>query len=384
MQLTSPHSSLRKNAALVLLILFIVSTGAARAVDWTQAKAHPALPVLHAESKSCGVVFKAAQAAFQSDEPDLVNATSNLKNKGYGLILAPTFDQPPFPVPWEDQKYVEPIKLTRENITQVDDNCLFWQKAASDGLRFVILKRALSNTEVFLIYLVDEAIPHDKAVSVFYDMWKQPGDFSNIPQPAIGGIRQVGRFWFVLPWLFRDAGNGQVFAVTHDAPGPDLLEHWVVYGATRENGDKPSCVIQFTPDGTNKLDEYSRIQKGALHDLAEALGNIIPVSSPRAEMQPYREQAFTALGDMLFRPWAIRKPHITRSSAEARLRRTLSGASNAVTEKNYANYKAVYPAAVDQLTAYYAHRFALSTNEAKTEAARALDWLIRDYCAPDQ
>lgn len=306
----------------------------------------------------------AAQAAFNSKAWHLYDpaAADFVKAKTKALIAWPETENVAV-----DPKFLE-SKTGGEAIKSS-----FLQIKPVDGVRFALRQKPMNwQGDWFDVFLVNSK---DDTAKIFDTLGQE--DLNSKPLP---GFKRVSGDAWQKPWLLRNAKNEHVLFIDTGHPAEYLCQ-WNVTVPSKTGSPSELCKIQFCPP-SEKIVQL--IPRGALRDLAVLLDKIIgnPKESEGTMQATPRLRLSVAhtWGNVLYRPWAVAEPSMSRTEVDALLKRWSRGSK--VYAAQYAQIKPAYESAKLQLSNYYEHNFGKSKREAQAMSSKILDRTYRTHFSP--
>lgn len=249
-----------------------------------------------------------------------------------------------------------------EKLPQTDpaSRSIYWQRAATAGLRIVIAERSRG-------WRGDMYLAHVLPQSVTSAAFLQEGD----------SLSQRSTWKPILDWtwrppsIFRTASG--IHWLLHPGEPYDFLAPWSVH-EVGEKGVRLSCTLQFRPKVTAAVNllppEVRRLEK--LLDRTIGSGENEGTLQPTARLRLSVQQTWA---NVALRPWALGSPYNTRAETDAGL--SAWAAADPANRRLLAAIGTHAKVAQRALTRYYARTF--PPVDARAAATFAIDVAVRQH-----
>ncbi|MBC7997801.1 MAG: hypothetical protein IAF58_07655 [Leptolyngbya sp.] len=353
-------------AALTTTFGFPISSKSANSTKAAQSPSPRAYPRLvgRATTADAKLALTAAQAAFNSKAWHLYDpeAADVVRAKTKALIAWPEAENVAV-----DPKFLE-SKTGGEAI-----KASFLQIKAVDGNRFALRQKPMNwQGDWFDVYLVNS---RDDTTKIFDTL-----SLEDLYSKSLPGYKMVSCDAWQKPWLLRNVKNEHVLFIDTGHPAEYLCE-WIVTVPSKTGSPSELCKIQFCP----RSEKIVRlVPQGALRNLAVLLDKIIGIpkeSEGSTQATPrLRLSVAHTWGNVLYRPWAVAEPSLSRIEVDALLKTWSRGSK--IYAAQYAQIKPTYESAKLQLANYYEHNFGKSKREAQAMSSKILDRTYRTHFSP--
>lgn len=322
------------------------------------------------------LAIKLARAAFDGPEPHLYDAAYRLDARRFCLVLAPRDWHNSSPTV-KDGKYIWPQK-TPDSDNLFFDPALFAFKTSGGIHPSIYLQKGSQNGSHFAVRQFIAGPEEHYDLSVVKGSEALGPIFTQLESSrSIASTQVLCNHSWLSPWICKNPSDNKVFAITTGNQAK-CLDNRQIYQIDSTGKAINIGTIGFMPEFAHDFDV---IPKGPLKQMALVLDQMIgPASPDNGGFNPparLKTRIRHMWANLLYRPQAMEQPPDTKAAINLAISKWSQESSSNFGQARKLN--ALYPAALKQLTEYYASNQKLGAQQAKALASKNLDLAFRTH-----